>query len=751
MGTLDEHIQKKLDEAMPLIGLYIAAASAVCTLAMTADVINGFRQKTLWFPSKYFSLSATSLTLLAIAMKLPTDLNTNLLYQADWYTKHSGLLFMSTAMGNFTPSLGSMNDKEILSNIIALVILVITIVVNIWIQIFQLRHILAHTFFLGVLVPTILILLLLATLVSSTITVPTTKRSMESKYQEMHKLALREEEIVKSIIDKQMMMKYWVMAQSSSPQFVMARSVVCATSSLICLFATITLVIPITIPFTDLFWLVRHASLGPPTSVYGKFTIWILVTQTIGMVVGTIAPTLRLLVAISFRCKNNKKSLKDELFFNIETYWIQILVEWRDNFSSFQIQQDKCRKYLHRTKWLVLNFFIGVQILIVVVSKLLLCIFVLLTYPFAHITNKLKMLYSSNNHLGADDTELNLDRYVLLLEGEPELPKRILKNICREADKMILTGKMKQPQNLINILHKFVNFRGVIEFDNTNEVPSLHSQEPPNCWTLPLVTLTSIAMSLPNVAEHKRKQLLSSVNQGMCLAKLIDKTLDATAQLVNIRKSADLSWVGVALYRKWHDVDIKTTSLKCKNSKNILRKLSNKAEMTVMEFNREVKDFVMENPLNWPVEVIAANSMYRVSETILLGYKGENEPTDMELFERLSVMIADILAACLTNLARVITTMCHRNAIEDRERSVREAFILLGKTEQILQLLQQREWPSLDGDKSAYIEEWRSLFQQDNGSPFVSISASCPDEAVETPVSNADYIIVTVAESLPLS
>ncbi|KAL0318479.1 UNVERIFIED_CONTAM: hypothetical protein Sangu_2004100 [Sesamum angustifolium] len=60
MDSLDSHVQEKLDEAMPWIGLYIAAASAVCTLAMAADAFNGFTSKKLWFPCKYFSMNAAS-------------------------------------------------------------------------------------------------------------------------------------------------------------------------------------------------------------------------------------------------------------------------------------------------------------------------------------------------------------------------------------------------------------------------------------------------------------------------------------------------------------------------------------------------------------------------------------------------------------------------------------------------------------------------------------------------------------------
>ncbi|KAI3454478.1 hypothetical protein Pfo_011141 [Paulownia fortunei] len=754
MDDIDGTIQKKLDAAMPWIGLYIAAASAVCTLAMAADAFNGFRRKNLWFPCKYFSLNATSLTLLAVAMKLPMDLNTNMLYQADWLAKFSSLMFMSTALGNFMSSLGSMNDKEILGNVVALGILVITIVANVWIQLFQLQYILGHENS-AFLYPTTLMLLLLATIVSSAITVPTTKRGLETKYQEKHKVALREEEVVRRReafrIDNQRgdMMKYWVMAETSSPQFVMARSVVCTTSAVICLLAAITL------PRAYIQWFIQSqdVSLGRAASVYGVCTIWIQVIQWIGVVVGTIAPTLRWFVAVSFKCSTTNHN-GFQKGFKIETHWIQTLVDWRDSFSALQIRQDKCRKYLHDAKWFLLTFCIGVQILIVLFSKLLVFVSATLIRPFflcfTHIKKfmmqRSSKVLTSNKDIGydqsGDNTYLNLSRYVLLLEGEPELPRRVLKDICRQADNTIQTGKKKQPKNLVNLLHKFVNFNGVGQFD-TKQIPSLHSQEPPNCWTLPVVTLTSIAIALPNIAKHKGKQLVSSVSEGLSLAKLVDKTLDKNAELVNIRKAADVSWVAVAFYMKWQDMDLRKTSLKFKNSKEVLQELSNKAERTIMEFKREVKDPLMENPLNWPVKVVAANSMYRASRTILLSCEGENELTDEGLFERLSVMIADILAACLTNLARVITTMCHRNAIEKREKSVHKAFLLLGKTEQILELLQQHEWPPLDHDKAAYIEEWRALFLQDKDDPAASTSTSSI-EIVTTPVSSEEHLAIAV-------
>ncbi|KAL0440982.1 UNVERIFIED_CONTAM: hypothetical protein Sradi_0037100 [Sesamum radiatum] len=337
--------------------------------------------------------------------------------------------------------------------------------------------------------------------------------------------------------------------------------------------------------------------------------------------------------------------------------------------------------------------------------------------------------------------ELNLSRFVLLLDGESELPKCTLMYIFRQADKVIEMGEKQQAQNVILLPNIFNNFRGVREFDSY-KVPSLHSQEPPNCWSLPLVTLTSIAISLPNVANNKKvTQLVSSVNEGLSLVKLIEKTLNESDELVNIRNAAEVSWVGVTLYRKWQGMDLRKISLRCKNSKNVLQEFSDNAERTIAKFKRRTSDFLMENPLNWSANIIAANSMYRISQTILPSCQEGNEQNDEGLFQLLSIMIADILAACFTNLAHLIIIKCHRNAIEKREKSVHEAFLLLGKTTQILKLLQQHEWPSLDHDKAAYIEEWRAFFSKNNEPPVTSPSTSS-DEAVKSLVFNEEQVTV---------
>ncbi|KAH6778846.1 hypothetical protein C2S52_010083 [Perilla frutescens var. hirtella] len=699
-SDFDSSVQKQLDAAMPWVGLYIAAASAVCTLAIAADAVNGFRQKKLWFPCKYTSLNAASLMVLAVAMKLPMDLNTVMINsQTDVAAKFDSIFFMSTICTNLMPSLGSMNDKEVLANVLGLAILAITILGNVGIQIFNLQSFLKRGTVIGeIMMPSVLMLVSLAALVSLAVTVPTTKRCLKSMYEEKHKAALRED----FKIDDQTthMMKYWVMAESSNPQFVMARSVVCTASAMICFFSyTITGSVRI-LDGTNVN--------APAESTYGIYTKWIAYIQFTGNQIAVIVAMLRWFMVVMFKCSTtSSNSFRNG--FNIEDYWIRTLKDWRDSFSGLQIEANRWWKYVLDVKWCVLTFCIQVQSFIVLVSKILVFFSALMVWPFLFCFSHIKKLmrHAPDSYT---DMELNLGRYVLLLDGEAKLPIGFLKSMCSKADNMIQTGRKKQPSSLGNLLQKSVNFNGVGQFNN-RKIPSLLSQDPPDCWTLPVVTLMSIVLALPNIELHQRKKLLSSVSEGLSLAKIVEKTLDTRAQLKNIRKVASVTWVELLLYSKWLDIDLMRAFRSCKKPKEVLHELANKSEGIVMEFKRKLQDYIIENPQNWPVKAVAANSMYRICQSILVSSSRE-ETTD-EMLERLSVMIADILAACLTNLPYAITKMCHQNSIEKRENSVHEAFLLLGKTEKVVELVRQQQLPFLDNDKAAYIEEWRAVLQQD--------------------------------------
>ncbi|KAK4437250.1 hypothetical protein Salat_0058900 [Sesamum alatum] len=726
----DKVVQVQLDSAMPWIGMYIAAASALCSLAMILDAFRGLRSRRFWLPCKYFSLNAFSLTLLAVAMKLPVDFTSNTLGINDKLARTSSLVFMSTAMCNFMTSLGSMENTDIVLNLSALGILVITVAGNVCIHIAQMRSIFGLQEISAEQIGSIvLMLLLLVILCSSALMVPTAKRYIESGYQEMHKRVSNEKvDWGKFSIDelRVVVRRYWVMAETGSAQFVVGRSLTCVASGGMCLLMALTMLQAlIRMPLVY-----RSLSVNYTVSSYYKWSInWIFVIQSIGVAFGSVAPLLRWFIAVQFKSlKPRHKSFKEE--FKVETYWTQRLVDWRDSPLRLQIRHQECRKLVHDAKRLLLNFCIAVQIVIVRASKLVLLISAPCVNGMLSCFHRIKKLKACDSLESRTGTELDFSHYGLLLEGEPGLPDKILTNICNEADKLIQKGKKKQPKNVIKLLQRSVNFNGVREFDR-GEIGSLHTQELPNCWSLPVVTLTSIAISLPNIDNHKIKQLVRGVSEGLSFVKLIEKTLDTNGELESLRNTADVIWVEVELYKKWQDKDLQVASPNGKTHKEMLQNLSSTAEKTVRDFINGRDDVVMQNPLNWPVKVIAANSMYRITQTMLLAHKDDDQLTDEQLFELLSIMISEIIAACLTNLARVITLKCHRNAIKEREESIRQAALLLGESEEILEILQQRDIPNLDPEKSADIEEWRA---------YIEASTSASGNHTARPQSNGEHV-----------
>ncbi|MFS7944234.1 hypothetical protein Hanom_Chr06g00509651 [Helianthus anomalus] len=149
-----------------------------------------------------------------------------------------------------------------------------------------------------------------------------------------------------------------------------------------------------------------------------------------------------------------------------------------------------------------------------------------------------------------------------------------------------------------------------------------------------------------------------------------------------------------------------------KSATEIIKLFAHRAEGILNEFNTSTNRKRVEKE-NLPLKVIAANSMYKIAKTIMHTYESNNlEITEDELFSRLSVMIADILAACFTNIPRVIIMKCRESAIEKRENSVRDAIRFFGRTTEIIKILETRELPNMDSEKMRFIDEWRLHFKQ---------------------------------------
>ncbi|KAK4365207.1 hypothetical protein RND71_016565 [Anisodus tanguticus] len=605
-GNLDD---SRFSEPMPWIGIYVAAASAACALAMAMDVLHGFRRRKLWFPCNFFSLNATTLTLLAVATKLSVDLNTSMPRRQDQLTKLSSAALICTVIANFMPSLGLVENKELLMNIMALGIFVITAIVNIGIQL---------------------------------------------------------------------------------------------ATGVIYVFC------------------VEHIALifCSGDSEYKWSTTLILVTHTVAIGVGTIAPAFRWFIAINFHCPKKAKNACKLKWFKVENYWIHILLQWKECPLDFRICGRRGRKFAHKTKNKLLDFCIWMQILMVSLSKIVRLISTFsVSWLLISCQKAIRMLKCNTMVLSHDDIESHaslkpdLSLYVLHLEGEEALMDLMMQSNQDVVGHWIGMGKKEQPKHLIRLLEKVKSspgFRGVHEFDHA-QIPSLDSEEPPNCWALPIVTLTSIAIALPDIDFHTIKELIRCVYEGLMYIKVVEENLDARKDLVYIRKAAKLVWVEVDLCYRWLDVDLRKIATEGQNPKGVLDGLSEKAKQRFVEFRKKDPNACLkESPSKWPTNMLAANCMYRVCQTLLQSSDSKELENSKIMFDRLSTMIADITGACLTNLQRVISMQCHHGTIEERAEGVRSAILLLGKAECVLEILRSQPLPSSAPDQLEKIDQWRT-------------------------------------------
>ncbi|RZC93718.1 hypothetical protein C5167_016349 [Papaver somniferum] len=110
--SMSEVDQDKYTSPIPVIGVYTAAATLVCFLLMLYDISMGFH----------------------LATKLPVDLTTSMPRAQDQLSKLTSTTFICIYMGFAMPSLGIQRNSECLSNMAALTILVVTVIVDVCLQ-----------------------------------------------------------------------------------------------------------------------------------------------------------------------------------------------------------------------------------------------------------------------------------------------------------------------------------------------------------------------------------------------------------------------------------------------------------------------------------------------------------------------------------------------------------------------------------------------------------------------------------------
>ncbi|CAA3000769.1 Hypothetical predicted protein [Olea europaea subsp. europaea] len=626
------------------------------------------------------------------------------------------------------PSLGSMSDRDILVNLTALGSLIVTLTVNVIIQVFT-GVIEEH--FQGVIV--FMNIYALIVLSSSALTVFTSKMYLEDKYKELRTLISAEELQGGELMDfdklKSRVKKYWVMAETGNPQFVMARSEASGALFLIC-------AISYSYNAGYATMLLEQSKLNIDSS-YKCSVYFVFLTQYVGMAFCTVMSLGRFLVALLHAVRNIRKCTISSISSEIKNYRIERLVEWKKRLPPLQVRGQKCRKIIYHIRNLLLNICIGSQIVIVITNKLLLPIsifgslcllmlyqviplsfvlfigilrkriircFVMLKKFFLRESEDLIIPNEREHILGY---EQDIGEFVLLLESEA-IQDGYLKFVNTSINSCIKMGAKRQPRYLMELMENSTSFEGVLKFESDQVSPIIRTKHL-NSWSLSVATLTSIIEALPNIQNEKRNQLLKSVIEGFRYVRLIEKNLDVYKKLESSTSAAEFAWVLVELRHKWLDMDLQKISRVSNSCKETLQKLANRSEEILTEFPSRMNENAWEN---LPENIIIANSMHKISHSLLLVYEESyHSASDTQVFERLSVIVADIFAACLSNLPHVILKKCNNNVIEEREKSIREATHLLGETQGILKALQKLEIPNLSPEQSIYIDEWRTLLK----------------------------------------
>ncbi|XP_076928093.1 uncharacterized protein LOC143591923 [Bidens hawaiensis] len=500
---------------------------------------------------------------------------------------------------------------------------------------------------------------------------------------------------------RQYVRRYWIMAETGSPQFVMASNPLSIASGVICV---IILVFNLLVVFIS--QIIQHGEEQYHYESDYKWTIYLIfIAQFIGVLVGAIAPILRCFSVLSFKLVSNRSHFR---VFKIENYWTQKLHEWKQSPIQF-LSSSRSRTLIYNTKGIIVSLFIIVQKGIVILCKMISLIPSVIPIFVVYCWKSRKArLVTPPVVSKTDNTDSNLSNYVLHLHDEVELGEKTLTRISNSMNSFISKAEKQQNKDLLELLKQSTGFKGVQNFD-TDLVQPLPSVEVVNSWSLPIVTLTCLAIALPNVPKDAIKSLLRSVGEGLSYTHQVEESLNCEKEYVNVRKATIILWNGVEHKRNWMDKSLEKDAFRGKTTTEILNWFSERARDIVREINESVNGEMV----NTPKELIAANSMYRIAETILFRDKSNTEPlTKKQLFSLLSGMIADIFSACFTNLPQAITVKCQESVIEKREASVKAAAELLGKTTKIIQRLETCDLPSMDSDKMAYIGEWRLYLKQ---------------------------------------
>ncbi|KAJ0531618.1 hypothetical protein HanRHA438_Chr10g0475831 [Helianthus annuus] len=221
--------------------------------------------------------------------------------------------------------------------------------------------------------------------------------------------------------------------------------------------------------------------------------------------------------------------------------------------------------------------------------------------------------------------------YVLYLDNGMWVGEKTLEGFSKSVKPLTQNGAKHQPCNLIRLIQEksTIGFHGVAVFDQTDDynIPPLPSKVPfhdvqsSDCWKLPVVTLTTIALSLPKIREEEVDCLLKSVREGLEYVTLVEESLNSTYDRVSFQKAARTLWYEIYIVETWLGNNLRDSQVYTAGQ-NIVECFRDKATHYLSGDGNTENDSIGR--------FICADSMHRITETILRTFYTNNDAPDID-------------------------------------------------------------------------------------------------------------------------
>ncbi|KAK9085856.1 hypothetical protein Sjap_026267 [Stephania japonica] len=481
---------------MPVIGLYIAAATLVCLLLMISDILSGFRNRRTWIPCKLFSLNAITLALLSIATKLPVDLTTSIPRAEDQLSKLTGTTLVCVCLGFLMPSIGANSSSECFSNIVAMAILVITIVVNICIQmhtgvIFSFHP--EHIIIMCCMMILLLVLWVFAPVSNAhkDMSIDYIKRSFTNDRQSM----------------LQRLKLCYLYCYNTNPQFMLCNNLTCASSCALCLLCSAVL-----LQATYRSMVSKTMDFCGGDSDYKKSMKLIVVTQIITVLAGTLGTIFRVLTMARHVQVSDPRTINKEA---------------------------KCAEtvILHNSGQMHLgcagafgSIFRGLA------SIILFLIDTLMIVPYVILVRLLGMRRKAS----AEDDKAVTEFKDLINEGEMGLDEWTLRKAVKEMKRKVVKTKGQTSSHLMNLLSKTPPSQ---DLSFAHQLKNHYDSARPGYEVSPLTIVLLIRVTSISIPLPLRGSLLSSLTEVFDIIHFIDrKTCSPSIENKNKSKFAKALW-----------------------------------------------------------------------------------------------------------------------------------------------------------------------------------------------------------------